>query len=239
MILAKEIAQELINLDYKNQELIKPILRGKDLERYSAKFSNVYLLCTHNGVKSENIPAIDIKNDYLTLIPYFESFGDEFKNRGEQGDTYFNMRNCAYIMKYLTPKIIYADIVQDTGKFYLDEDGYYTNDTAFMIVGDNLHYLTAILNSKAFTFFYKNFYCGSALGNKGLRYKRDFLLSVPIPFTNQEIESRLVQLVKKISKIKKNNCKANTIELEVDIDNIVYDIYGLSDAEIKIIEQSI
>ena len=125
-ILSKEKAQELINLDYKNQELIKPILRGKDLERYSAKFNNVYLLCTHNGVKSENIPPVDIRNDYPTLIPYFESFGDDFKNRGEQGDTYFNLRNCAYIMKYLIPKIIYADIVQETGKFYLDEDGYYT-----------------------------------------------------------------------------------------------------------------
>lgn len=67
-------------------------------------------------------------------------------------------------MKYLKPKIIYADIVQDTGKFYLDEDGYFTNDTAFLISGDNLHYLLGILNSKAFTFFYKNFYCGGALG---------------------------------------------------------------------------
>ena len=235
-ILSKEKAQELINLDYKNQELIKPILRGKDLERYSAKFNNVYLLCTHNGVKSENIPPIDIRNDYPTLIPYFESFGDDFKNRGEQGDTYFNLRNCAYIMKYLIPKIIYADIVQETGKFYLDEDGYYTNDTAFMIVGENLHYLTGILNSKAFTFFYKNFYCGSALGNKGLRYKRDFLLSVPIPLADQETESKIIELVNKVINTKKNNSKISTIEWENDIDNLVYYLYGLTEEEIRVVE---
>ena len=235
-ILSKEKAQELINLDYKNQELIKPILRGKDLERYSAKFNNVYLLCTHNGVKSENIPPVDIRNDYPTLIPYFESFGDDFKNRGEQGDTYFNLRNCAYIMKYLIPKIIYADIVQETGKFYLDEDGYYTNDTAFMIVGENLHYLTGILNSKAFTFFYKNFYCGSALGNKGLRYKRDFLLSVPIPLADQETESKIIELVNKVINTKKNNSKISTIEWENDIDNLVYYLYGLTEEEIRVVE---
>jgi type I restriction-modification system DNA methylase subunit len=238
-ILTKDKAQELISLDPKNKELIKPMLRGKDLDRYSAQFKQVYLLCVHNGVKSDNIPPVNIKKDYPTLIPYFESFGDDFKNRGEQGDTYFNLRNCAYIMKYSLPKIVYADIVQEAGKFYLDEDGYYTNDTAFMIVGESLHYLLGILNSKAFTFFYKNFYCGSALGNKGLRYKRDFLLSVPIPYANKEIESEMVELVKKVILAKKNNHQTNTKDWEMLIDNLVYNTYGLTDAEIKIIEQSI
>jgi hypothetical protein len=142
-------------------------------------------------------------------------------------------------MKYSLPKIVYADIVQEAGKFYLDEDGYYTNDTAFMIVGESLHYLLGILNSKAFTFFYKNFYCGSALGNKGLRYKRDFLLSVPIPYANKEIESEMVELVKKVILAKKNNHQTNTKDWEMLIDNLVYNTYGLTDAEIKIIEQSI
>ncbi|MGM9817849.1 MAG: Eco57I restriction-modification methylase domain-containing protein [Paludibacteraceae bacterium] len=238
-ILSEAKAKELIKLDSKNQELIKPILRGKDLERYSANFKNVYLLCAHNGVRSDNIPPVNIMQDYPTLIPYFDSFGEVFKKRGEQGDTYFNLRNCAYIMKYLLPKILYADIVQDTGKFYLDEDGYYTNDTAFMIVGENLHYLLGVLNSKAFTFFYKNFYCGSDLGKKGLRFKRDFLLSVPIPYANKEIESEIVELVKKVIVTKKNNHNTNTVDWEESIDILVYKIYGLTDVEIKIIEQSI
>jgi hypothetical protein len=129
-ILSKNTADELKKLDPANQEIIKPILRGKDLDRYTATFNDVYLLCTHNGIKSENIPPVDVCNEYPSLIPYFESFGYDFKNRGEQGDTYFNLRNCTYIMKYLGPKILYADIVQNIGKFYLDEDGYFTNDTA-------------------------------------------------------------------------------------------------------------
>ena len=191
-ILSEEKAKYLIQLDKKNKEIIKPILRGKDLERYSARFNHVYLLCTHNGVKSLNIPPVNVERDYPSLLPYFDSFGDEFKERGEQGDNYYNLRNCAYIMKYRQPKIIYADIVQDTGKFYLDEDGYYTNDTAFMISGENLHYLLGILNSKAFTYFYKHFYCGSVLGNKGLRYKRDFLLKVPIPVPNNIDLNKLI-----------------------------------------------
>ena len=235
-ILSKEEANSLIRLDKKNEEIIKPILRGKDLGRYSAQFNHVYLLCTHNGVKSQNIPPINVERDYPSLLPYFESFGKEFKDRGEQGDSYYNLRNCAYIMKYEHPKIIYADIVQDTGKFYLDEDGYYTNDTAFMISGDNLHYLLGILNSKAFTYFYKHFYCGSALGNKGLRYKRDFLLKVPIPIPNNICQNKIVNLVDNIQSSKKNSPNVDTSLLEQQIDLVVYRLYGLTYDEVLIVD---
>lgn len=236
-ILSKSQAESLISLDSKNREIIKPILRGKDLERYSATFNDVYILCTHNGVRNESIPRIDVERDYPSLIPYFESFGEEFFNRGEQGDTCYNLRNCAFMTKYLAPKILYADIVQDTGKFYLDEDNYFANDTAFMITGDNLYYLTGILNSKTFTFLYKNFYCGGALGKKGLRYKRDFLLTVPVPKATLETSNELVCLVKKVQDLKKNNKDSNTTEFEKKIEDIVYGLYGLSDTDIRIIEQ--
>ena len=236
-ILTKEKANELIALNKKNREIIKPILRGKDLGRYAAHFNDFYLLCVHNGVKSENILPVNIEHDYPTLIPYFQSFGENFKNRGEQGDNFYNLRNCAYIMKYLEPKIIYADIVQDIGKFYLDEEGYFTNDSAFLISGENLHYLLGILNSKAFTFFYKSFYCGSILGNKGLRYKRDFLLKVPIPFASATQQKSIIDLVDKILSAKKSDANADTSDLEKQIDMLVYRLYDLTDEEIRVIEE--
>ena len=233
-ILTKEKAAELIALDNKNKEIIKPILRGKDIDRYAAHFNGIYLLCTHNGVKSQNIPPINVPRDYPTLIPYFESFGEDFKNRGEQGYSYYNLRNCAYIMKYLSPKIIYADIVQEAGKFYYDDECYFTNDTAFLISGDNLHYLLGILNSKAFTFFYKCFYCGSALGNKGLRYKRDFLMKVPIPIASDYTQSCIESSVKDILDANKNG--TSTVELEQEIDRLVYHLYDLTYDEVLIID---
>ena len=237
-ILSKEKANALITLDKKNKEVIKPILRGKDLGRYCAYFSDVYLLCTHNGVKVDNVNPINIETNYPTLINYFRSFGEKFINRGEQGDHYYNLRNCTYIMKYMKPKILYADIVQECGKFYLDRDGYYTNDTAFMIYGDNLSYLLGILNSKAFSYFYKSFYCGSSLGKKGLRFKKDFLLKVPIPKVSAEKESIIINLVEDILSKKKVNPKANTLTLENEIDKLVYSFYSLVNEEIQLIEQT-
>ena len=235
-LLNRETRDYLINLDVRNQEIIKPVLRGQDLGRYCATFNEIYLLCAHNGVKKEGIPPIDIENDYPSLVPYFESFGDAFKNRGEQGDTYYNLRNCAYIQKYENPKIIYADIVQDQGKFYYDEDKYYTNDTAFIISGDNLKYLVGVLNSKAFTFVYKNFYCGSSLGKKGLRFKRDFLLKVPIPFGNVKQIDEITALVDIIFKNKRSNHNFDSKQQEINIDFIAYQLYGLTYDEILIVD---
>ena len=235
-ILDEATARHLIALDPKNKQIIKPILRGKDLGRYCAEFKGIYLLCAHNGVKKEGIPPVDIEKEYPSLIPYFESFGEKFRNRGEQGGTYYNLRNCAYIMKYETPKIIYADIVQDQGKFFYDTDKYYTNDTAFLITGKNLKYLVGILNSKAFTFFYKNFYCGGALGSKGLRFKRDYLMRVPIPIASPDIQRVIISLVTSILAERKKNHNSDTSDKEREIDKIVYRLYNLTDDDVNIIE---
>ena len=230
-IINKQKSEELIIKDDKNANLIKPIYRGKDIERYCAIFRDVYLLCFHNGIRAKGISPVKIQ-DYPTLKDYFDSFGKEFFNRGEQGYSVYNLRNCAYLDKFKYPKILYADIVQDEGRFYLDEEGYYTNDTAFMISGGtHLHFLLGILNSTAFTFFYKNFYCGSKLGKKGLRYKRDFLLKVPIPIPTNNQEEVIKDYVGIIQMKKKNNPQSDTSVEEREIDNIVFDLYGLTEEE--------
>ena len=236
-IIDKGTVNHLINLDKKNEQLIKPILRGKDVDRYCARFNDAFLLCVHNGIKNRKIPPINIPRDYPSLMPYFRSFGPSFEFRGEQGDNFWNLRNCAYLDKFELPKIVYADIVQDNGRFYLDREGYYTNDTAFIISGDNLEFLLGILNSHLFSFVYKKFYCGGTLGNKGLRFKRDYILRVPFPKTTSIQRQAISDIVQKILSKKSNNPNANTLALEQEIDKKVYELYGLGPEEIAVIEQ--
>lgn len=235
-ILSESQKNELLTIDKRVSDLIKPIYRGKDIGRYCACFNGVYLLCTHNGIKNKNIAPVNVERDYPSLIPYFDGFGDSFKKRGEQGDTYYNLRNCAYLNKYENPKIIYADIVQDCGKFYLDVNKYYTNDTAFIISGNNLEYLLGILNSKAFSFFYRMFYCGGSLGNKGLRFKREFLLRVPIPMATDEIQKQMITMVVEIQGLKSENMNSDTSSLENQIDFLVYHLYNLTYDEVLIVD---
>ncbi len=226
---------QLINADEGNKVILKPLLRGQDLIKYGYNFKGLYLINSHNGVKSEKLPPIDLPNNFPTILDYFEKFGESFKNRGEKGDNWYNLRNCAYINDFDKPKIIYADIVQNEGKFYYDEKGFYTNDTAFIIVGHYLKYLTSILNSKLVNYMYKNFYAGGGLGETGLRYKKEFLEQLPIPQIPLEEQQPFEALVDKILAAKAQG--ENTQALENEIDTLVFGLYGLSEEEIKICKQ--
>jgi hypothetical protein len=229
-ILNSEKRNMLITKNEKINRFIVPILRGKDLHKYGYVFNHFYLLNLHNGVKENNIqPVILNPLDDKELLEYLNSFGDSFKNRGEQGENWYNLRSCNYIDRYLFPKILYADISKDSGKFIYDEDGFYTNDTAFMIYHNDknyLKYLTGILNSEAANFFYLNFYCGGVLGKNGIRFKKEFISQIPIPSYSPIANQPLITLVEYILFLKQmHNESIIPIYYENIIDTCVYELY--------------
>jgi len=129
-------------------------------------------------------------------------------------------------------KIIYSDIVQNSGKFYLDTEKYYTNDTAFLIYHQELEflkYLVGILNTDLVHRIYLLYYSGGKLGDKGLRYKKEFISKIPIPNKNKII----IDLVDEIIELKKLN--KDTQFLEDRIDEMVYELYGLTEEEKELI----
>lgn len=221
--------EELVSMDANNKNIIKPILRGKDIFRYGYNFSNIYLINSNNGIKEKGILPVNIENDYPTLLSYFESFGDKFKKRGEKGINWYNLRSCNYIDLYKEPKIIYADIVQDRGKFFYDENQFFTNDTAFIISGPGIKSLTAFLNSKLISFLYKTFYSGGGLGDKGLRFKKEFLNKIPIPanydkdYLNFFVE--ILQYIRKTENEDSNNFLTICDFFEDIIDGLIFDLY--------------
>lgn len=76
-------------------ELIRPILRGRDIKRYSYDWANLWLINTHNGIKGV-IPRIDI-NDYPAVKAHLDLYYDKLAKRADKGDTPYNLRNCAYL----------------------------------------------------------------------------------------------------------------------------------------------
>lgn len=226
-LINREKKEELIGLDPKNSELIKPIIRGQDLENFGVNFDNIYLINAHNGIKSKKISPINVEKDFPTLIEYFNRFGDEFKYRGEKGQNWFNLRSCNYIDKFEEDKIIYADIVQERGKFYFDTNKYYTNDTAFIITGENIKWMTAILNSSMFSYLYKRFYSGGGLSGKGLRFKKQFLEKVPFPNMDNEVVSVFSIITDTIQVLKETDLKVSN---HVSNNHIIQLIEEINDA---------
>ncbi|GAA8646668.1 class I SAM-dependent DNA methyltransferase [Helicobacter pylori] len=226
-------------------ELIKPILRGKDIKRYSYEWADLWVIDTHNGYTSafkSKIPPIDIEK-YPAIKAHLDSHHDAIVTRSDQGDTPYNLRNCAYLEDFEKEKIVYGEIVQEP-RFYLDNGEcelgvFYAEATSFILTGEHLRYLLGMLHSKLITFAFKTFYAGGGLGESGYRYKKAFIERLPIPQitkSNKPKADKIIALVEQILQSKAKDPKANTQRLEKEIDALVYQLYHLTDEEIKIIE---
>ncbi|WP_231224148.1 class I SAM-dependent DNA methyltransferase [Helicobacter pylori] len=250
-IITTEKREEILNACKTQEErkrteaLIKPILRGKDIKRYSYEWAGEWVINTHNGYTSNlkfKIPPIDIEK-YPALKSHLDSHWDTIAIRSDQGDTPYHLRNCAYLEDFEKEKIVYGEIVQEP-RFYLDngecELGYfYAEATSFILTGEHLRYLLGMLHSKLITFAFKTFYAGGGLGESGYRYKKAFIERLPIPKItpqNQELAHKITDCAKAILEAKEKDPKANTQKLEKEIDALVYQLYNLTDEEIKIIE---
>ncbi|GAA7949044.1 class I SAM-dependent DNA methyltransferase [Helicobacter pylori] len=248
-IIPTEKREEILNACKTQEErkrtetLIKPILRGKDIKRYFYEWADLWVINTHNGYTSNlkfKIPPIDIEK-YPALKSHLDSHWDTIATRSDQGDTPYHLRNCAYLEDFEKEKIVYPETSQ--GAYFIYENsGIFLEKTAFMIVSDayNLKLLTALLNSKLITFYFKNFCGGCILGKSGYQYNKHALEKIPIPKItpeNQELVHKITDCAKAILEAKEKDPKANTQKLEKEIDALVYQLYNLTDEEIKIIEE--
>ncbi len=251
-IIPTEKREEILNACKTQEErkrtetLIKPILRGKDIKRYSYEWAGEWVINTHNGYTSNlksKIPPIDIEK-YPTIKVHLDSHWDTIATRSDQGNTPYHLRNCAYLEDFEKEKIVYGEIVQEP-RFYLDngecELGYfYAEATSFILTGEHLCYLLGMLHSKLITFAFKTFYAGGGLGESGYRYKKAFIERLPIPQItpqNQKLARKITDCAKAILEAKEKDPKANTQKLEKEIDALVYQLYNLTDEEIKTIEE--
>ncbi|WQX76778.1 class I SAM-dependent DNA methyltransferase [Helicobacter pylori] len=226
----------------RTERLIKPILRGKDIKRYSYEWAHLWVINTHNGYTSalkSKIPPIDIEK-YPAIKAHLDAHWNTIATRCDQGDTPYHLRNCAYLEDFEKEKIVYPETSQGA-YFVYENSGIFLEKTAFMIVSDayNLKLLTALLNSKLVTFYFKNFCGGCILGKSGYQYNKHALEKIPIPKItpkNQELADKITDGAKQILALKEKDPKANTQRLEKEIDALVYQLYHLTDEEIKTIE---
>ncbi|PDW15635.1 restriction endonuclease [Helicobacter pylori] len=236
-------------------ELIKPILRGKDIKRYSYEWAGEWVIFIPWHFPNTGSPKDmeqneqDFSTHYPIIYTHLLSHKDELlkRNKDETGKRYewycLQRWAASYLQDFEKEKIVYGEIVQEP-RFYLDNGEcelgvFYAEATSFILTGEHLRYLLGMLHSKLITFAFKTFYAGGGLGESGYRYKKAFIERLPIPKItekNQELADKIIALVDKILKSKEKDPKANTQELEKEIDALVYQLYHLTDEEIKIIE---
>lgn len=169
---------ELISADSKSAEIIRPILRGRDIKRYGFDFADLWLINTHNGIKDKDIPPVDI-NQYPAVKAHLDKYWDKISVRNDKGYTPYNLRNCVYTDDFSKQKIVWGEI-SDKPKFAIDENGdYYVEATSFYMTGDMLFYLLHYLNSSLSKFYFSKL--GTTTGVGTIRWKKFKLEELPIP----------------------------------------------------------
>ena len=219
-IISTEKKNELIAADPKSAELIRPILRGKDVKRYSYAFADLWLITTHNGIKSKNIPPIHVE-DYPAIHKHLDDYYPQLIKRADKGDTPYNLRNCVYMNEFFKQKIVYREI-SDNMNACMVESGIMLNNKCYIITGEHLIYILSFLNS---TLFKKIILPEvNTVGGKG----EAFLSRISLVRPSKEVEEKIHELYHKRIET------TSTLDVEkIDrcVDETFCSLYGLSEEE--------
>lgn len=187
-VISKEVANDLIEKDVNNVNIIKPVLRGRDIKKWQTSHE-LNILLTKNGV--------NVETDYPIIFEHLNQFEEKMKKRQDQGDNWTNLRNCAYYDDFEKPKLVYPQMVQSCYATY-DENGFYLLNSAFMITSteddkDYLKSLSAILSSNVLDFYIRLIV--DVLQGQTYSMKKLYVDQLPIPNLNSENKLILSNLV--------------------------------------------
>ena len=229
-IIDEATRRSLVAADSKSEEIIKPVLRGRDVQRYQPKWAGKYLIDTHNGYGK--IPAINI-NDYPAVKTHLDVHYSQLQKRQDKGRTPYNLRNCAYYEDFAKEKLLWIELV-GRGRFAYDNTGIIGEATTFTMTGEHIKYLCGVLNARLIRWYLWQIAPTSGMGT--LRWKKVYVQTIPVPRLSAAMQRPLVRLVERILKAKASNPNADTAGLESEIDRRVYALYGLTDEEIAAVE---
>ena len=208
-------------------ELIRPILRGRDIKRYGYNWANLWLINTHNGIRGK-LERIHIE-DYPAVKAHLDQYWDRISKRADKGDTPYNLRNCAYLEDFNKPKIVWGEI-SDRSKFAFEAYGSFIPEaTTFLMVGSDLPYLLCVLNSPLSEWFFSK--VGTTTGVGTVRWKKYTIQELLIPSVNVKLRQLFQQIVEKyvIGNI-------TSEQLSKYSNKILYEVVGLIDEEIEFVE---
>ncbi len=212
---------------HRTAALIRPILRGRDIKRYGYDWADLWLINTHNGVKERSLPKINIEN-YPAIKAHLDVYWDKIEKRADQGDSPYNLRNCAYMEDFLKPKIVWKR-VGSILRFSYDEDGSMALDSTCFATGNYIKYLVTVLNSKMGNYLLRD---APKTGTGDLLVSVQAVEPIKVPIPTEEIEDRFsLYLHQQLNDFSVNR--------ETAINHDIYTLYNLNDEEIEYIENNV
>jgi len=235
----------IIKRNIRAEEIIKSFLNGRDIRRYHIEQKRQFLIYTYHGVKIERYPGV---------LRHLRPFKAQLERRATEQNWYELQQPQLNFAEYMEgPKIIFPDIAT-TPRFALDEVGYFGSNTTYFIPLRDL-YLLGLLNSRLGHFYFSSVCAGlEGHGETYLRFFGQYLEGFPVRKIDlatpgdEALHDRMMALVERMLDLnkKKHSGKLAPSELDrvdreiaatdAEIDELVYELYGITDQEVKIIE---
>ena len=211
----------------KAAEIIRPILLGKDIKRYSFEWNGWWLINSHNGIRNKGIPRVDVEKDYPVIFEYLKQFQAKLEKRLDKGEHWTNLRNCAYLEDFDRQKIAWGNLALRS-QFCIIPKNYFINAPSPFFTSDN-YYILAVLNSTLGNYYIKQL--GVSRSGGYTEYKPMYVEKLPIPTVDDKTISMFRNMVLKIIEMKEQNI--DTEDQEALINKKVFEIYGITDQEAK------
>jgi hypothetical protein len=246
---------QLIHTDHSTTKFLHAFAMGKNIKRFAPITSKQNLLLIPSGFTRANWPAVRdpwdaFSGEYPAIAEHLLPFKAAAEKRWDKGEFWWELRSCDYYDLFEKPKILWPQIAS-SARFTIDLAKYVTNDKVFCIHSDDL-YLLGLLNSALLKKAIHSV-CTDLQGNS-FNFSGVFMQRVPIrridPSSTKEDKTRadrVSELTQQMLDLHKQRADAKT-QYEVDtlkrqieatdrrIDQLVYELYGLTDAEIAIVE---
>ena len=233
-IIDESTRQSLISEDPKSIDLLKPVLRGRDIHRYQAQWSGLWLVAT--------FPSLNFDIDaYPALKRHLLSYGKDrleqagitypngTKSRKRTSHSWFELQDtCAYHAEFEKEKLFWMDLT-NKGRFAYGAAGMYCINTAYMLCGAEIKYLLAILNSSLTSWFMSKIAVTSGMGIT--RWFGDSVLKIPIPLSTPLEKEDMNDLVDDILYEKTHSSIVGQSEMEEELERKVHFLYGLNEEE--------
>ena len=227
-IITNEQRDNLIAQDPKNSDIIKNMLQGRNIRKWYYNESNDNLLQT--GFDT------DIENEYPLIYKHLLQYKNELEVRADQGKQWYNLRACKYYGDFEKSEKIIWGLTADKWAYTIDTEKHYLPSNGYILTSEQLpvRFILGLLNSKVLHHYFS--YIGVMTAGGAYTLKAATIEALPIPASTASQQQRIISLVNRILAIKKENSQANVVTIEADIDRLVYELYDLTEDEIKIVE---
>ena len=254
-IISSKTQEDLVKQDPRSAELIKPLLGGEDIRRWFYRKKDTFLIFTRRGTNIDGFPAIKahLAKWKAKLTPR-TSGGPENGRKPGKYEWYEIQDEVAYYKVFEAPKIIFPDIAKEP-RFCLDRTGSYIANTGYCLGTEDL-YLLGILNSQLFWFAISHISIpfGIRAGRYRYRLIYQYMEKVPIKVPDphnareialhdhlQDLAGRIIERHEALEKSKNPQERTLVLReiaaLDSEIDRVVFELYGLAQDEISIVER--